>query len=309
MKPVGIKNTEPTVLDIARDSKEQIITAIEENLFGFIRFFCRHKQNEYHEDDRALRYISEFGSPSMLSNCVYRVRLEEDDARVKSEIAALLDEFKRRRVPVLWTVGPSDHPKGISMLLRAGGLMHVQNERGMAVRLDGLPETTPVKGLIISTVESNKRLAEFLKMYVIGFELAGSLAAAMLERYGPRFLDGAAPLRHYIGYMNGKPAGTASVYMGEGVAGIYNIITLPESRRHGIARALTLHALKHGAQCGMKTGILQATDMGAIVYRGLGFREFCKFELFCGMYGLSAITVPAVFLWRKISNALRPFVL
>lgn len=207
MKSVKIKDIEPAILDIARDSKEHIITAIEENLFGFIRFFCSHKQNEYHEDDCALRYISGFGSPSMLSNCVYRVRLEQDDAGAKSAIAELLDEFKRNRVRVLWTVGPSDRPDGISKLLKGSGLMHVQNERGMAVGLDDLPETTPVRGLTISTVESSQQLAEFLKMYVVGFELAGSLAAAILKRYGPRFLDGTVPLRHYIGYLNGKPAG------------------------------------------------------------------------------------------------------
>ncbi len=307
MKSEGRRNHESAVMDMTRASKEAVITAIEENLFGFIRYFCSQERNEYREDERAIRYASGFGAPSMLSNCVYRARLNGDDARATAEIAILLDDFKSRRVPLFWTSGPSDRPEGIPKLLKASGLMHIQNERGMAVELGKLPDPAPVDGLRIACIESREQLAEFLKMYVVGFELAGSLVTDILERYGSRFLDNTAPLRHYIGYLNGRPAGMASVYIGEGVAGIYNIITLPEARRRGVARMLTLHALRFGAQRGMKTGILQATDAGAHVYRGLGFREFCELELYCGMYGSSAITVPIAFLWRKFSNALRPF--
>lgn len=64
------------------------------------------------------------------------------------------------------------------------------------------------------------------------------------------------PVHNNLGYWNGEPAATSSLFFGAGVAGICNVSTLSYARGKGIGAALTVRPLLEAHEMGYHIGIL-----------------------------------------------------
>jgi GNAT superfamily N-acetyltransferase len=77
----------------------------------------------------------------------------------------------------------------------------------------------------------------------------------------------------YVGYHEEEPVSTAAVVVGAGVAGVYNVATLPGSQRRGYGEAIMRHALAEAhRQHGIENTILQSTAAGYRLYERMGYR-------------------------------------
>ena len=81
-----------------------------------------------------------------------------------------------------------------------------------------------------------------------------------------RALSADVPLRDWIALLDGVPVAAAALFVGAGVAGIYNVATVPEARGRGIGRAVTAAALAEAVARGQRTAVLGSSEMG---YPGL----------------------------------------
>ena len=75
-----------------------------------------------------------------------------------------------------------------------------------------------------------------------------------------------------LGVMNGPNViGHVAMNPWRGTAGIYAMGVVPAARRRGIGRSLLLCALREARARGCTSSILNATDMGEPLYRGVGY--------------------------------------
>ena len=77
----------------------------------------------------------------------------------------------------------------------------------------------------------------------------------------------------YVGYHDEEPVSTAAVVIGAGVAGVYNVATVPGCQRRGYGEAIMRYALEEAyRQHGIETTILQSTPAGYQLYERMGYR-------------------------------------
>jgi len=160
-------------------------------------------------------------------------------------------------------------------VLLARGLTLAQDAPGMAMELTHGEGAPPPPSVATMRVDDEEGLVEWGRVFTEAFEIPDSASdffTAVIRHLG---LGGERPLRHYLGTYEGDAAACASLFIHEGVAGIYNVATLERFRGRGIGSHLSRQALEEGAAAGCRLAILHATDMGFPVYRKLGFESHC----------------------------------
>ena len=78
----------------------------------------------------------------------------------------------------------------------------------------------------------------------------------------------------FVAFVDGTPAAAASVSVTEGLGLVSWVGTTVAARGHGLGRAVTVAATNAGFELGASDVWLAASDMGASLYRHLGYEEF-----------------------------------
>src|SRR6266700_3732098 len=194
---------------------------------------------------------------SLGPNAVLYSRFASDET---SYIDARIDEmqafFKTRNMDFSWTTGPSTRPTDLALMLETHGFVYSDITTGMAIDLQALK--------ILQSIE------------ISGFGASEMAAQNYYDSYAHTGFGNGTPWHHYIGWLYGEPVTIASLLFHAGVAGIYGIATIPQSRRRGVAAAMTLHALHEARRLGYRIAVLSPTEMSYALYRRIGFQEYCK---------------------------------
>lgn len=85
-----------------------------------------------------------------------------------------------------------------------------------------------------------------------------------------------------LGRLNGVPVATSGLWCSDGVAGVYNVATLPGHRAKGYGAAMTWAAANLGRDAGLTQSILQASAAGEPVCERMGYRTLVRYRQFEG---------------------------
>lgn len=200
-------------------------------------------------------------------------------------IAETLDYYRAKGIPCAWWLGPWTQPADMDTRLRHLGPSRTSATPAMAMDLKDLPEQeTGSEQVAIKEVTDGPTLREYVDLDLRVFGFATTANPAPVERmveideacgYGPGH-----HWRHFSAWVNGRPVSNTSLFLGGGAAGLYGVATLPEARHQGIATAVVLHALRAARLMGYRIATLQASDMGAPLYSRIGFREYCRINIY-----------------------------
>ena len=266
------------MVDILKDfSIGALVRVIEANLWEFGIYLGQSPKVELINAVDMMWYATGLVHPML--NGVFRTRLAPSETDLK--IKATLNYFRSRKLPIMWWIGPSTRPVGLEKHLEAHGFTHGEDMLGMAVDLLALKEELPLpSGLTIEHVGDVETLKAWALPFAVGFGFPHSTVSTFCNILASLGLGQQPPLQHYVARLNGQPVACSSLFLGAGVAGIYNIATVPDQRGQGIGMALTLGPLCKARNAGYRIGVLHSSPMGFNVYRRIGFKEYCKIRTY-----------------------------
>jgi GNAT superfamily N-acetyltransferase len=245
--------------------------AIEANLFAFFQHLANWPRVELHDAPDCCWTLSDLPFP--LFNSVLRARLDPGDA--DALIEARIRACGSRRVPMLWWTGPSSEPADLGERLQRHGFF-LEPAYGMAADLERpATEVWPDRSITIESVRDRDTLETWTRVLCHAFGAPHAFGDAFAELALAIGLGDDSPFRHFLARVNGQAVATSSLFLGDGVAGIYDVATLPERRKRGLGGRVTRAAMHAARASGYRMAILHSSAQGAGMYRMLGFRDVC----------------------------------
>jgi GNAT superfamily N-acetyltransferase len=204
--------------------------------------------------------------------------LTDDNAK---SIADIKEIYKKLNLHFWWWIYPSGQSPKTRTMLQDAGLRFIEKVPCMAADLnDSASEKQIPNNITISPVKDKNDLLMWADISFHGFQMPERVR----EQYGAFVssfdLGGQAPQKLFLAYWDGKPVATSLLFTHKNTVGIYYVSTLPAYRNKGLGLSVTIAAMQAAKKSGFKNVILQATLLGAKVYKRAGFKEYCQADVY-----------------------------
>lgn len=219
------------------------------------------------------------GVPVSDINWVFNeLRLKFDDVK---HILEIKEYYRKLSLRFWWWVYPRGQSAETTGILQKTGLRFFTKVPCLAADLNNsFVNYNLTNDIKIIPVTTKQDLLLWKDTSFDGFEMPSHTR----EQYGnfvSKFiLNEQAPQRLFLAYFNDRPVATSLLFTNRDTAGIYYVSTLPDCRNKGYGLKVTQAAMLSAKASGFKDVILQATPMGARVYRRAGFKEYCQAEIY-----------------------------
>jgi GNAT superfamily N-acetyltransferase len=205
--------------------------------------------------------------------------LTNDNAK---SIADIKEIYKKLNLRFWWWIYPRGQSPKTSSLLQNAGLRLIEKVPCMAADLnDSASEEQLPDYITISPVKDKNDLLIWGDISFHGFEMPRRAR----EQYGAFVssfdLAAQSSQKLFLAYFDGKPVATSLLFTHKNTAGIYYVSTLPAYRNKGFGLNITQAAMQAAKESGFRNVILQATPLGAKVYKRAGFKEYCQADIYC----------------------------
>jgi ribosomal protein S18 acetylase RimI-like enzyme len=244
--------------------------SIENNLFDFFRTVSRLSKRTFYTD----RHISWVNcAPSPWPCGIFDTNLGTNN--IKENIASVKEQIKRRIAPKIWMTGPSMRPSNLDEQLLKCGFVKQDELTGMALEFPKLKsDFQRTDGLDVQIVTDEKNLRDWAKVVESSlFDSQQTNPSSLYDLMTTVLTCDMVTL--FIGYVENWAVASSTLFVSNGIAGIYHVATAPSYRNKGIGRSMTLAPLSQAKEMGARFAVVQATQLGKGLFKSLGFSEYC----------------------------------
>ena len=245
----------------------EVVHITQDNMADLMRFWSEVTKS-FHlvEDDQCFRIKSSFPHP--LFNNIIKSNFTTD---IENHLNTIISNYNENQVPFLWRVWNQDVPRNLGSLLLEKGAVQISDCALMAIDLETYhPMSEPLQVLKIKTIRNPQHAFDFSKCCTSVFKIPIPLSKTISEIIGKQDQN----IESFVGYIEGTPVATGTIFYSNGVAGIYNVATLPIFQGKGIGVEMMTTMLLKAKLDDIKTTILHAPAAGISLYEKLGFQNF-----------------------------------
>jgi GNAT superfamily N-acetyltransferase len=242
--------------------------AIREHIDHLFRvFFCADGTEH---PPTSIHYI--INSPHPLGNAAFFSRDANPD-----EVRATSERLIACGCPSAIILMNNDQPAQ-TQLIESMGYVFAEGMPLMSVTPETLKPTTIPDGYTFREIPLDEDSA-WCEAVSTGYGLPLDIGSLFgIQRAHERCDPGIA--RHFAIEHHNELVATSMLYLHNNLAGIYGVATKPEHRGKGLAAHLTAEPVRIAWNLGYRTGLLQASAMGAPVYARIGFQSHGDMALF-----------------------------
>jgi ribosomal protein S18 acetylase RimI-like enzyme len=199
-----------------------------------------------------------------------RVAIRTDPGVDAAAVVARAAEFFAGEPMGFLVLARLPHDEDIERAALAAGFRAGWTERSMAIHDPPSPGVLP-DDVEVRAVEDVSAVADYGRVVALANDDPGERERAPLL-----FRDEAIIAPHiaaFVTYLGGEPVACAMTLVSHRIAGVYYVATIERARRRGLGDALTRLAARAGFELGAGAAWLGASEMGAGLYRRIGFED------------------------------------
>jgi hypothetical protein len=228
--------------------------------------------------------------PFPLFNCV--LSATNDEILTLIEIDNIKTISRVNATPVMWSIESDLQTSKLKSLLEKENFVMSDNAPGLALDLNSFDKPNSIiDGFIIKKVTNTVELRIWCDTMVDGYGLPSFVGDALYEFNLDLWENNIYTVDNYLGYLDDVPVATSTVFYSAGVAGIYNVATIPSARKKGIGTAITVAPLNDAIEMEYQVSTLFSSELGLGVYQSIGFKQFSGISQY--VYSASDITSQA----------------
>jgi ribosomal protein S18 acetylase RimI-like enzyme len=143
-------------------------------------------------------------------------------------------------------------------------------ERPMAIERPPSPSATPAE-VEVRVVEDASAVVDYGRVVALANDDPGERERAPLLFHDETII--APHIAAFVAYQGAEPVACAMTLVSHRMAGVFYVATVEHARRRGLGDALTRMAARSGFEMGAQAAWLGASEMGADLYRRIGFQD------------------------------------
>lgn len=199
-----------------------------------------------------------------------RVAIRSDPRVDAAEVVARATEFFAAESTGFIVLVRRPDDDDIERAALAAGFRAAWTERSMTIERPPSAGATPDE-VEVRVVADASAVVDYGRVVALANDDPGERERAPLLFHDETIL--APHIAAFVAYLGAEPVACAMTLVSHRVAGVFYVATVEHARRRGLGDALTRMAARAGFEMGAGTAWLGASEMGAGLYRRIGFED------------------------------------